>query len=246
MAKTPRLKKKSWHSGRSHKMLCGRSHNHPDNFKSSKQRKGFFGKVEKVKRSDRRSQHAKDVDRGIKADKVYPFTERGIKQWKRNPAHADLQYVDTPVIVRRAKKAKKRVKQKRIEVTRVERKDREIKRRVRVRKIRRRKAGKRRKLTGIEIENLKKLADVRGISRDLVDWDALIDKTLNYHENKAIIEDYLQGVGKKTMNYKAEIDRAVGELRIYLSELKWRLGNTADKVKKRALSLEIKALESGI
>jgi hypothetical protein len=211
-----------------------------DTFDSDAQRKGFFGKVKQVKDSDNRSDHAKAVDAALTAKKVHPFTEKGIKKWKRNPEQTDLKYVDTPVIVKRAKKTKKEIKKVRVEVEKVEEKEKAVIHKAKIRKIRR--EHKRKKLTGVEIENLKKLADKRGIERDLVDFDAIIDPTLNYHENKDMIEDYLKGVSKKKFSLTDELSKLESQFKSYINELEYRAKNAKDKAERIEIKNQIFAL----
>lgn len=72
-----------------------------------------------------------------------------------------------------------RVRKKRIIIVRKRRK--RIRRRIPIHKQ------KPRKMTGIEIRQLKGVADSYGVPRDLIDWEAHIDPSLTYSENKRII-----------------------------------------------------------
>ncbi len=214
-------------------------------FKSDAQRQGFFGKVDQVKRSDRRSKRAKAQDARLKAKKVHPFNKKGIKKWRRSPNTSDLKYVDTPTIVRRAKVAKtrakiakreaKRAKEKRVEVEII------VKRKLRIRR-KRRKPIKRKKLTGVEIEQLKRLADNVGVPRDEFDFTALIDRDLTFHENKANLEPLVR-LQARTIKFEDETERFEGELKSYISELEIRLDNAETLGERAELVGQIKALK---
>jgi len=222
-----------------------------ETFKSDEQRKGFFGKVQQVKDSDTRSEHAKAIDDAKQAKKVHPFTEKGIKKWRREPSKSDLKYVDTPRILKELKEIKKKrqtikkVIKKETEV--IKREDRQIKEKVREsRQVvkahpKRRKTPEFRKMTGVEKLNLYKIADKHGVDRDLVDFEAYIDPTLNYYENRDTLEKHISKISaREEMEDKSEeYDHRFNE---YIGELKYRAEITEDPEEKKDIMDQYRAL----
>lgn len=220
------------------------------NFDSAKQRRKFFGKVKGVKDSDTRSDRAKAQDSRITAKKVYPFSEKGIRAWRRNPNGTDLKYVDTPAIIKEAKRVVKKKAEAKVKAKRARKQKEEVEKVVKRRRMKRVKRAKskkqrapaRKKLTGIEIENLKRIADKNGVARDQFDFTALIDKSLNFQENKANLEPLIRLQGR-TIEFEDESERYDGELKIFISELEVRLEDAETSGERTELRGQIDSLK---
>lgn len=78
-----------------------------------------------------------------------------------------------------------------------------------------------RKLTGIERMNLIKLADKYGVNRDVVDFEALIDESLTYDENRRILKKKVKVLSRKS-NMDYEPERINADQIAHLEELSFR------------------------
>lgn len=85
---------------------------------------------------------------------------------------------------------------------------------------------KRQFMTGLEVENLKRIADRSNVSRDLVDWDAHIDRTLTYHENKRRISEIVASVSAPSSRVFSSYDRMASnaQFQAYIETLQWKAG----------------------
>ena len=94
------------------------------------------------------------------------------------------------------------------------------------RPFRHRKIIKRQFMTGLEVENLKRIADRNKVARDLVDWNAHIDRTLTYHENKRRISEIVASVSApaaRTFSYDKIANNA--QFQSYIETLEWKAGS---------------------
>jgi hypothetical protein len=187
-----------------------------------------------------RSKWAQKTDERIKAKNPLPLTKKNIDKWANTPAHMDLKGIDTGSIIRKVKVIRQRGITKTQEKKAVTKKIESITRKVKVRKSLH-KYPTLHKLTGIELENLYKIADKFNVEKDLIDFKAYIDKTLDYHENKQILTEYISNIG-----IKAEIEEDIGALegqyRNYVNELKWRAENLTNSVERSWAVQELKAM----
>lgn len=85
-----------------------------------------------------------------------------------------------------------------------------------------RKVIERKRLTGVEIENIKRIADKHGIARDLFDWKAHIDRTLSYRENVTQITSKIGSISTPrsevaVRNIKGNVEKRINELNFAIS-----------------------------
>lgn len=144
---------------------------------------------------DRRSAHARRVDMATKAEIVLEPTKANITLWKKHKDIYDLKGYDTPTIKTRTSalvteilriKTSPKPKHKHIEGTR---------------------------MSGVELENLYKIADKFSVARDIVDWHSLIDRKLDYHENYTQLEKFISQMGIKSE------DQLIQQYKYYRQEL---------------------------
>jgi len=67
----------------------------------------------------------------------------------------------------------------------------------------------RKRLTGVDIENLKKIADRHHVDRDLFDWKAHIDRRISYYENKTAITRKIRDISKDAASVRASSVRVM-------------------------------------
>jgi len=95
----------------------------------------------------------------------------------------------------------------------------------RVKTIRRpkRRVSETRGLTGVDYENLARIADRYGVARDLVDWNSRIDASLTYDENKSILTNYIRGLSQDAT---ADVSPGTfeGDYAQYVSQLEYACG----------------------
>lgn len=76
-----------------------------------------------------------------------------------------------------------------------------------------------------------KIADRHGVARDLIDFNAYIDPTLTFNENKQIIEEQVrllaryQTLSVKEQQMSKDLKRYDEQLKAYITELEWRSRN---------------------
>ena len=159
---------------------------------------------------------------------VNPF----MREWLANRGYSTKYRTKTPV--------KSHIRKNGRRLTRVRKHLRHIVKKVKKPKriVRRTIRYEPRKLTIIEINNLKNIPKREfDIENDVIDTVALIDSSLTYNENKHIIESYLKQMGLKQRNdegkpIEAEVDSYVDNLVYKVSS--GQNGETAEELKKLA------------
>jgi hypothetical protein len=200
----------------------------------------------------------------LKAKRIVPKSLGGLKEWKKLKNRMDIRGYDTPKLI-------KKIKVKRKKLQKIRKQKREITKKVikrEIRKVRPKKIVKpeivivkkpkkikfrkpkryieRKKLSGVEIKNLKKLANKYGVEQDLIDWEAIIDRTETYDENKTRVEKLLRKISVRKDMDKRSIREIESELQSdyerHLDELKWR-AEQGDPRAKHELELFTKEYE---